>query len=44
MSNPGGCPPHVMVEVSRMPGGVDKNGNKLPDIIVKQCTRCGATA
>lgn len=44
MSNPGGCPPHVMIEVSRRPGGKDKNGNDLPDIVIKQCSKCGATA
>jgi len=43
MSNPGGCPPHVMIEVSRRPGGTDKHGKPLPDIVTKQCSKCGYT-
>lgn len=43
MSNPGGCPPHVMIEISRKPGGRDKNGGVLPDIVIKQCNKCGHT-
>jgi hypothetical protein len=31
-----------MVEVSRKPGGM-KNGKPLPDIVIKQCTKCGTT-
>lgn len=42
MSNPGGCPPHIYIEVSRKPGGKDEDGNDLPDIVVRQCW-CGAT-
>jgi hypothetical protein len=38
MSNPGGCPPHVMLEVSRTP----QPGGK-PDIVVRQCNKCGHT-
>lgn len=41
MSNPGGCPPHIMIEVSRLPGGT-KDGEPLPDIVVRQCW-CGET-
>lgn len=44
MSNRAGAPPHVMVEVSRKPGGTGKDGKPLPDIVVKQCNRCGATS
>ena len=43
MSNPGACPPHVMIEVSRRPGGM-KDGKPLPDIVIKQCSKCGHTA
>lgn len=43
MSNPGGCQPHVMLEVSRRPGGTGKDGKPLPDIVIKQCTKCGHT-
>jgi hypothetical protein len=32
-----------MLEISRRPGGTDKKGNQLPDIVVRQCNRCGAT-
>lgn len=51
MSNPGSCPPHRYVEVSRTPQPdivkYDKNGKEIsrtkqPDIVVKQCF-CGAT-
>ena len=44
MSNPGGCPPHVMVEVSRIPGAHQSDGTQLPDIVTRQCSRCGYTA
>ncbi len=43
MSNPGGCPPHVMIEVSRMPGGTGRDGKPLPDIVIRQCSKCGYT-
>jgi hypothetical protein len=38
MTNPGGCPPHMMLEVSR----TEQPGD-LPDIVTKQCNKCGYT-